>query len=465
MPRLGLRGRVAIALLLTAALALGVAALALLSPLERRLRAAELRNLVTIASQSRPTFAELADPGARPPKSQIQLRVRHVAAVTGARVALLDAHHHVIYDTDPDEPDLFKDAYRALHTNRAVRRIVSQESVPVARVAARVTIGGHRYTLALRKPLTEQLAAVAEVRRAFGAAALAALAVVILTTAAFTLTVGRRLRSLRDAVMRFRLGGGAEELPHDKASDEVGDLSRAFSAMAVRLGREEAVRREFVSTASHELRTPLMSLQGRLELLADELNRHDPDLDDGRRQLVSARDQADRLGRLASDLLDLSRLDAGASMRREPVEMPELVRAVAAEFSARAETQSTPIELRLGQARAAADPSACARIVRILIDNALRYSDNGAPVEVGLSASNGRIELRVHDHGPGIPEADRARIFGRFARGSSANPEGGFGLGLAIGRELSQRMDGGLEIEPGEPPGATFLLWLPASPA
>jgi signal transduction histidine kinase len=464
VPRLGLRGRVAIALVLTAALALTVAALALLSPLERRLRTAEVRDLVTAAVQSRASFAELNDPVGKLDRARLRDRVRHLATETGARVALLDAKHRVLYNTDPDEPDSFRDAFAALHTDRAVRRIVTLNSTPMARVAARVIADGHTYVLALRKPLTEQISAVAEVRRAFGTAALVALGVALLTTLAFAATVGRRLRALRNAVMRFHVGGDAGQLPQDRATDEVGDLSRAFRAMAVRLGHEEDVRREFVSTASHELRTPLMSLQGRLELLADELDRARPDLDDGRRQLAAARDQADRLGRLASDLLDLSRLDTGETMRREPVEMAELVRAVAAEFGARADAQHTPIELDLRPARAAGDPGACARVVRILLDNALRYSADGAPIEVELRASDGQVELDVRDHGPGVPEADRARIFDRFARGSSANPEGGFGLGLAIGRELSELMEGGLDVQPGNGSGATFRLCLPAAP-
>jgi signal transduction histidine kinase len=463
VPRLGLRGRVAVALVLTAALALTVAALTLLSPLERRLRTAEVRDLVTAASQSRASFAEATAPSGAPNPMLFAQRVRHLAAVTGARVALLDSSHRVLFNSDRDEPDTFRDAFAALHTHRAVRRIVNVDSTPMARVALRMTVGRRTYVLALRKPLTEQISAVAEVRRAFGEAALAALGVAVLTTLMFAATVGRRLRSLRDAVLRFHLGGDASELPHDRATDEVGDLSRAFGAMAVRLGQEEEVRREFVSTASHELRTPLMSLQGRLEMLADDLDRPEPDLDDGRRQLAVARDQADRLGRLASDLLDLSRLDTEAALRHEPVEMAEVVRAVAAEFSARADSRHTPIDFDLQPARAAGDPGACARVVRILLDNALRYAADGQPVEVGLRASNGRVELRVHDRGPGVPEEDRARIFDRFARGSRANPEGGFGLGLAIGRELSERMEGGLDVEPGNGSGSTFLLWLPAS--
>jgi signal transduction histidine kinase len=463
MPPIGLRARVAAALVLTAAVALGVAAIALLSPLEHKLRTQEVRDLVSAAVQSRPSFTEL-DTTAHSFSSRLDRRVRRVASITGARAALLDANGRVLYDTDPDHPDSFGDAAAALATDRAVRRIVTTGSTPEARVALRIRVEGHRYVLALRKPLNEQRSAVAEVRRAFGTAALVALAVSLLVSAAFAATVGRRLRRLRAAVRRFHLGGRDDNLPADRGTDEVGDLSRAFAEMAGRLRREEQIRRDFVSTASHELRTPLMSLQGRLELLADELGAAQPDIDDGRRQLASARAQADRLGRLAADLLDVSRLDAEVELRSEPVEMAELVRAVAAEFSSRAEAQQTSVELELEPVRALADPSATARVLRILLDNALRFSSPGAPIEVKLGAQNGQVAMTVTDHGPGIAEPDRPHIFERFARGSTASDEGGFGLGLAIGRELTQLMGGSLVlVDRNGKPGSSFRFTVPAA--
>jgi signal transduction histidine kinase len=460
MRRHGLRARVATALVITVAVALAVAALTLLPPLERKLRTQQLRDLVTVAAQSRPSFSESDSTDPKALALHLRRTARRVATISGARVAVLDSNRHVLFDTDPDQPDGFRDVGAALATDRPVRRILLNRPVPEARVALRFLVNHHRYVLALRKPLTEARAAATRVHSAFVTAAAVALGVALLLAAGFSATVGRRLRRLRSSVREFALGKG-DAFPPDRAGDEVGELSRAFAEMAERLRREEAVRREFVSTASHELRTPLMSLQGRLELLSDELGQPEPDLVDGRRQLADARGQAERLGRLASDLLDLSRLDSGVELRQEPVDMAELTRAVIAEFSARAHRHSTAIGLDAAPLRANADPSATARVVRIVLDNAMRASPDGAPIEVAVTAEDGWVRMAVTDQGPGIADDDRQRIFERFTRGGRSNPAGGFGLGLAIGRELSERMGGELVLERTGDAGTVFALKLP----
>jgi signal transduction histidine kinase len=457
----GMRGRVAASLALTAAVALAVAAIALLSPLEHKLRTQEVRDLVTAAVQSRASFGELDVTHQGDLLPHLRRRVHRVATETGARVALLNPQGQVLVNTDPDAPDGFRDFPAALGAGRPVRRVVGGDSKPEARVAVRVPIEGTDYVLALRKPLTEPRSAAAQVQRAFGTAALVALAVALIVAGIFAATFGRRVRRLRDAVHRFHLGGHSDEIPSDKSGDEVGDLTRAFSEMARRLRREEAVRRDFVSTASHELRTPLMTLQGRLELLADELETPAPDLVDGRRQLAEARDQADRLARLASDLLDLSRLDADVPLRREAVDLAEIARAVAAEFSDRADDQGRDLLTELEPVHALGDPGACARIVRVLLDNALRYSPDQSPIELCVALAQSTGVVSVTDAGPGVAPDHRERIFERFARGSTPNQPGGFGLGLAIARELSERMSGSLELTD-DSTGTTFSLRLPA---
>src|SRR4029078_2162210 len=87
-----------------------------------------------------------------------------------------------------------------------------------------------------------------------------------------------------------------------------------------------------------------------------------------------------------------------------------------------------------------ADPAACARVVRILIDNALRYAPRGRPIEVTTAQTGSRVAVRVADFGPGVPEDEREHVFERFHRGKATSVESGFGLGLAIGRELAERM-------------------------
>src|ERR1700690_1310895 len=200
--------------------------------------------------------------------------------------------------------------------------------------------------------------------------------------------------------------------------DEIGELARAFATMHARLYQQEGSRRAFVATASHELRTPLTSLDGMLELLADDLAREPIDLVDARERVARAQQQSRRLGGLASDLLDLSRLDAALELRSEPVELGETARAVAAGFDARArEGQiALPLDEVGGQTWAQADPGSVARIVRILLDNALRVAPAGSMIRVAIGP--GAIPaIEVSDEGPGVHDDERELIFERFQRG------------------------------------------------
>jgi signal transduction histidine kinase len=229
------------------------------------------------------------------------------------------------------------------------------------------------------------------------------------------------------------------------------------------LRRQEAARRAFVSTASHELRTPLTSVQGTLELLEEDLRDGRLDTRDAQTQLAAAQTQLRRLGRLANELLDLSRLDAQVALRSEPVELGELSRAVAAEFELQAREREIEVvvEPPPGPCWAAGDPGAVARVVRILLDNALRYSPPGRLVRVVPAYHGERATVEVCDHGPGVAEEERELVFERFHRGSAPSGAGGFGLGLAIGRELAGRMGGSLELlPPRSDEGARFRLSL-----
>jgi signal transduction histidine kinase len=236
--------------------------------------------------------------------------------------------------------------------------------------------------------------------------------------------------------------------------------------MQSRLQHQEEARRAFVATASHELRTPLTSLEGMLELLDDDLRSGDPDLQDARSLVERARAQSRRLGRLAGDLLDLSRIDAEVELRSEPVELGELSRAVLAEIELGASERGVMALLEGGAVPvwALGDPGSVARILRILLDNAIRVSPDGGTVRVELLGEP-MPTLSVCDDGPGVPEGERELIFERFQRGHQTGGQGGFGLGLAIGRELAQRMGGELVLDDAAGSGARFTLRLPAAHA
>jgi signal transduction histidine kinase len=228
------------------------------------------------------------------------------------------------------------------------------------------------------------------------------------------------------------------------------------------LRRQEHARRAFVATASHELRTPLGLLQLTLELLEESLDGGRVDTDDIRPQVARARAQTERLSRLANALLDLSRIDAGLALRSEPVDVIEVCRAVVAEFSLRMPSAGAlRLDVPQTPCRAHADPTAVARILAILLDNAVRYSPAERGVTVAVADRGSVAAISVTDTGPGVPVEDRARIFERFDRGSAPGARDGFGLGLAIGRDLAQRMAGRLVLADSAH-GARFELVLPA---
>ncbi len=268
--------------------------------------------------------------------------------------------------------------------------------------------------------------------------------------------LGRRVRRLEVAAEEVSRGHFVDPLPVD-SKDELGQLTRTFNQMQAQLRQVEVARKDFIATASHELRTPIFSLAGFVELLQDE------DLDEETRRefLETMGEQVARLQKLSVDLLDLSRLDAGSiQLQSEPVDLAELARSVAQEFTPALADHDTELEFTLPNEgpEAVADPERVAQIVRILLDNALRHTPPGTHITVEAERSNGAAGLTVLDTGPGLPDGSRGKVFERFYTGDAAR---GAGLGLAIARELAERMDGQLRVSSSN--GATaFTLELPS---
>jgi signal transduction histidine kinase len=505
---LGLRGRIVGAVLVTTVATLAVAAVALLGPLEHRLKDSALALLTKEGKAATHDFnfdvSLVADltPSARgdvnfirgaKEREKLHATQDLVGTHVGALVTLLgnpDAstgQGHLLLPTTGVKPpyypgattsDPFTDVARAFRTRQVQQSFGSIEGTQYARVAIPMkiqecsTVPGVKscalvpYVLALRRPVDEVTAAVASVRTAFITAALAGIALSLILGIPLSATLVRRLRRLRQAALELAQHGPPVEVPVVRARDEVGDLARTFALMQSQLQQQEEVRRSFVATASHELRTPLASLEGMLELLDDDLRSGTPDLEDARSLVERARAQSRRLSRLAADLLDLSRIDARVQLRSEPVELGELSRAVLAEFELGTAERRITSELDddAGPVWALGDPGSVARILRILLDNAVRVSPDGADIRVVLeNGSNAR--LSVCDQGPGVPEDERELIFDRFQRGSGTSAKVGFGLGLAIGRELAHRMGGDLLLDSGYGRGAKFTLTLPVAHA
>ncbi len=470
---LGLRPRVFAALLLSSAVTLAVAALALLSPLEHRLRSDGERAVYTAISASRPELAEIGtEPASGHPNSQeLAASIALLRRRSGAQVTVLDRKLETVYapvNQDLDVPNYYAQVDRALRTGRGVHSLIGDELV----AAEPMQIGkqGAIDAVVLVRRLEYVSSAVRVVQNAFIDAAAVGFAVALLLGLALTTTLLRRLERLREAAGELERRGLEAPIHVDERRDEIGDLTRAFASMQARLRLQEEVRQAFVATASHELRTPLASLDGTLELLEDDLQADRLDLQDARERAIRAREQSRRLSSLATDLLDLSRLDAEVSLRSEPVELGELCRAVAAEFERRAGAHDVRIEASpaMQACWAVGDPGAVARIARILLDNAIGVAPAGSAILTTVSTVGEWAQLTVSDSGPGVPAPERERIFERFQRGSTSGGHSGFGLGLAIGRELAARMGGslalGAESSPGKDErGASFTLRLPVA--
>ncbi|MGB4581073.1 MAG: ATP-binding protein [Coriobacteriia bacterium] len=221
--------------------------------------------------------------------------------------------------------------------------------------------------------------------------------------------------------------------------------------------RAEAAQRRFVADASHELRTPIAAVKGMLELL-DDGAKDRPDVRDDFIHTMQL--EADRLGRLVSELLTLARLEAGTlTLESAPHRVVDIVGDVAAVMRALAAHQGVALEVNIE------DEDACVladrdRIVQVLMgftDNALRHTPEGGTIQLSARRRDGRIRFEVSDGGPGIPPDAIGRVFERFYRGdSSRGSGGGTGLGLAIAKEIVEAHGSTIEVrsEPGQ--GATF---------
>ena len=242
--------------------------------------------------------------------------------------------------------------------------------------------------------------------------------------------------------------------------DEVGDLARAFNAMAAELADAERQRRELVANVSHELRTPIGALQALLENLADGVGPADPEA------LRTALAQTERLGRLVAQLLDLSRLEAGAvPLEPRPFAVRPLLEQATREY-ALGEDRRVRLKVCVepGDLEAVGDAERMHQVVANLLDNAVRHSPDGGRVWLSAhAAAPGRIVIAVHDEGPGIPEEERLKVFERFHRTDAARSAeaGGTGLGLSIARWIVDAHGGEIRAERREPQGCRMVVELP----
>lgn len=269
---------------------------------------------------------------------------------------------------------------------------------------------------------------------------------------------------LQEVLAKTRYSGPVTE-PEAEAGDRIIEIRAApleDGALAILrdVTEERNVQRakaQFIATASHELKTPLFALSGYLEMLEDEQD------EKVRADFLEAmRAATERLQNLSKTLLDLSRLDANAiTFRLEEVDLEDILHELRRDFeytgrplNVRAEGDVPPVET---------DPNQLHRTLTILLDNALKYSENGSPVDMELHRENGHAIISVSDRGCGIPESEQSRIFERFYRVEGSSRADGTGLGLALAQEIMHHLGGEIKVQSKPEAGSTFSVVIPVS--
>ena len=434
--------------------------------LESSLREQKLRSIARTARAYTPQIRRLVL--ANGTSREVNQLVATIADKTSTRVTLMTVGDGTLglqlaiftdstteVQIDDDLPVGIADV--AARDGREVRGSQSRAGVLLGQVAKPIRDKGVVSRVVIfTAPLTDVQGNVALIRRQVLIAGALGLLLALLGGFLVSRAIARRVKVLEEGAERVAAGDFTAVFPADR-DDELGQLARALDDMQRQLAQVETARRRFIATASHELRTPIFSLGGFLELLEDE------DLDDEtRREFIAAvREQVARLGKLATDLLDLSKLEAGSlELRPEATDLGDLAARVTAEFAPALDKHDSDLQLRVDgePIEAVCDPERVAQILRILIDNALTHTPAGTDVVVTAARDNGLVRLGVCDDGPGIGDDAAPRVFEPFFTSDDAQ---GSGLGLAIARELAERMRGSLELETA-PGRTTFSLELPA---
>jgi two-component system, OmpR family, sensor kinase len=249
------------------------------------------------------------------------------------------------------------------------------------------------------------------------------------------------------------------DVPQVPGGGEIGDLSDRFREMAARLFEAEELERNFLMSVSHELRTPLTAIRGHVEALREGVVT-DEEMRFASLTVIAA--EAERLERLVGDVLDLAKLDARRfTVLQEEVDMERLVDRAFATFGEEARRRGIDYRCAVdAKPVIVTDGDRVLQIISNLLSNAFRWTPDGGRIELELKASNGTVCVAVDDTGPGIPPAERERIFRPFW----SRDGGGTGLGLAIASELAAALGGQIRLKSSPQRGSRFELVLPSAP-
>jgi two-component system OmpR family sensor kinase/two-component system sensor histidine kinase BaeS len=314
---------------------------------------------------------------------------------------------------------------------------------------------------ALMSPAANANLLVGSVTRTVLLAALSAGAVALVLAALIVRQITRPLNDLSRAAQRIA-GGDLSARVTVRSSDEIGALGHSFNQMAGGLQQQEQLRRNLVADVAHELRTPLTGLQGAVEAMQDGVFPVDAE------NLGALHEEIMLLNRLVDDLRTLANAEAGQlTLQQHHFDVAELCRRQAGLLHYAAQARSIHLEVAAaGPLLVCADEQRIGQVLHNLLDNALRYTQEGGCVTVAAGRDGSCVVVTVTDDGAGIAAEDLAHIFDRFYRGDRTRVRSGSGLGLAIARQLVLAHGGDVWVQsppPGSARGSVFGLALRAS--
>jgi two-component system, OmpR family, sensor histidine kinase MprB len=362
----------------------------------------------------------------------------------GDRIWLTDAQGTVIASSFPGRSDA-----TAADADREIERAPSGSTSARWRRPG----GGFAIVLVRNRTIESSLSTLLRTLLAVGAVVIVASALLGVVLAGRTLRPVERMRREVDDIS----GAELDRRIAEGRADELGRLARAFNRLLARAERATAEQHHFVADASHELRTPVTALQGHARIVVRAIDQ--ADLEQARESAEVVVAESRRLAATLTELLSLAE-SGGPDRPLEPVRLDVAARDACDEM--RAFHDGRAIDTELAEVTVHGDAGRLGELIRILVDNALKYSPSEMPVTVTVRDAGGPV-LAVRDRGPGLSETDRERALDRFYRGSASSGVPGSGLGLAIARAVCERHGAQIELQAAPGGGTVATVQFPAA--
>jgi two-component system, OmpR family, sensor kinase len=386
--------------------------------------------------------------------------LEEVSASNNVRVIVFNAAREIIIDTDPEKPQI-----------PFPRRTILARSSQVARDSAdnlwiytfNRLPNGQILVVTAPRPRVPILSIFAD--EFFGPilqAGVIALLLSLILAFALSRWVADPLQKVVTAAQNYPTDDIQPVPP--RGPREVQDLTRAFNSMVSRVHASQRSQRDFVANVSHELKTPLTSIQGFAQAILDD-TASTPEARKQAAQIIY--DESARMHRMALDLLDLARLEAGtADLKMSAVEMGALLQGIIDKFTPLANKAGVTLRLDVSQnsPTVTGDGDRLAQVFTNLMDNALKFTPVNSEIVLSAGKVGGEVEVSVADSGSGVPEEALPRLFDRFYQADPARAGGerhGAGLGLAIVKEIVEAHGGKIGVRSQVGHGTTFTIHLP----